>query len=209
MQIQLTSRVLLNMEQKTSFEIVRLDLADDIKNSYEIEDIKIVKTKFISDLYSVFVSFKKENEIDKNWDKLNSVISVELSLDFKSDFERWNLYFFYICKGKVRPYIKYKVENNKAFSRKILVDNFGLELKDETIDFLISKNIINSDLLLENNEKDTNVEKQYNSNSIVYNLIDSKDLNNNKNEENPEILYSELLGLLKNNFVNGRSNSEN
>ena len=36
--------------------------------------------------------------------------------DFKNDFERWNLYFFYLCERKVKDSVKYQIENDKYFS---------------------------------------------------------------------------------------------
>ncbi|MFM2580652.1 ABC-three component system middle component 1 [Vibrio fortis] len=175
-----------------------------MKAAYEVDDIKIIKTNFVSDFYVVFCRFSKEAELKSLWDKLNSVISAELSCDFKNDFERWNLYFFYLCERKVKDSIKYQIENDKYFSRKILIDDSKLKLTSESIEHLISKNIINDDLILSDSKKDDNI--SYTSSSIVYNLIDLEKINDKKDSEK---LFDEVSELLRKSLADSGVSNEN
>ncbi|CAK1777235.1 conserved hypothetical protein [Vibrio crassostreae] len=192
------------MKQKVSYDVVRTDHAEEIKAAYEVDDIKIIKTNFVSDFYVVFCRFSKEAELKSLWDKLNSVISAELSCDFKNDFERWNLYFFYLCERKVKDSIKYQIENDKYFSRKILIDDSKLKLTSESIEHLISKNIINDDLILRDSKKDDKL--SYSSNSIVYNLIDLEKINDKKDSEK---LFDEVSELLRKSVADSGVSNEN
>lgn len=192
------------MKPNISYDVVRTDHAEEMKTAYEVDDIKITKTNFVSDFYVVFCRFNKEAELKSLWDKLNSVISAELSCDFKNDFERWNLYFFYLCEKKVKDSIKYQIENDKYFSRKIVIDESRLKLTSESIEYLISKNIINDDLILRDPKKDDKT--PYVSSSIVYNLIDLEKINDKNDSEK---LFDEVLELLRKSFGDNGVSNEN
>ncbi|MDE1347637.1 ABC-three component system middle component 1 [Vibrio aestuarianus] len=192
------------MKPKISYDVVRTDHAEEMKAAYEVDDIKIIKTNFVSDFYVVFCRFSKEGELKSLWDKLNSVISAELSCDFKNDFERWNLYFFYLCERKVKDSVKYQIENDKYFSRKILIDDSKLKLTSESIEYLISKNIINDDLILTSAKKDDKT--SYTSSSIVYNLIDlEKIIDKNDSEK----LFDEVSESLRKSLADNGVSNEN
>ncbi|MGI2800890.1 ABC-three component system middle component 1 [Photobacterium damselae] len=184
--------------------MVRIDHSEEIKAVYGVDDIKIIKTNFVSDFYVVFCRFSTEAELKSLWDKLNSVISAELGCDFKNDFERWNLYFFYLCEKKVKDSVKYQIENDKYFSRKILIDDSKLKLTSESIKHLISKNIINDDLILSGYKK--NEKMSYTSNSIVYNLIDLEKINDKKDSEK---LFDEVSELLRKSLDDNGASYEN
>lgn len=192
------------MKPNISYDVVRTDHAEEMKTAYEVDDIKITKTNFVSDFYVVFCRFNKEAELKSLWDKLNSVISAELSCDFKNDFERWNLYFFYLCEKKVKDSIKYQIENDKYFSRKIVIDESRLKLTSESIEYLISKNIINDDLILRDPKKDDKT--PYVSSSIVYNLIDLEKINDKNDSEK---LFDEVSELLRKSLGDNGVSNEN
>ncbi|MEZ8804652.1 ABC-three component system middle component 1 [Vibrio atlanticus] len=192
------------MKPKISYDVVRTDHAEEMKAAYEVDDIKIIKTNFVSDFYVVFCRFSKEGELKSLWDKLNSVISAELSCDFKNDFERWNLYFFYLCERKVKDSVKYQIENDKYFSRKILIDDSKLKLTSESIEYLISKNIINDDLILRSSKKDDKT--SYTSSSIVYNLIDLEKIIDKKDSEK---LFDEVSESLRKSLADNGVSNEN
>lgn len=179
------------MKQKISYEVVQVELSEDLKTNYNLEDAQIVKIQIINGLYIIFYKFKKEATLVKNWDNLNSVVAAELSSTFENDYERWNLYSFYLCERSVKPSVKYKIEHDKYFSRKIVLGKFESNLDGDSISSLVSKYIINDDLVIKDVEY---VDLSYSSESIVYGLIESE---KTSNKHEIESLYLKLLSMLR------------
>jgi hypothetical protein len=90
------------------------------------------------------------NDIDSmtdNWEMLNSVIAVDYQSNLKSEFSRWNIYLLLWCDVPVTKTVKYKIENDRAFLRKIVFDNKKAPRTKESLAKFLDKVVLGADLL--------------------------------------------------------------
>ena len=87
--------------------------------------------------YNLYVfSALLENELDleKLWTKLTNAIAVFFQGELEKEIEIWNIYILFLVKEKVSRDLKYRIEQDKYSTRKIVLDN----IKD--IDLSTSEN---------------------------------------------------------------------
>lgn len=109
----------------------------ELKTTYELDDLQIID---LNNIISVLVK-TNSNILHNNWTKLNSMLSELLDEYLDSSFKKWNVYILYITIDKVSKELKYKIENNTFFARKIVEDSYTFELADENIEKLIAEHI--------------------------------------------------------------------
>lgn len=97
---------------------------------------------------SVFVFyFEEENELKKAWNNVSGNIAGLYQAELTEDFDMWNIYTFYLCKSKISLALKYKIENDRFSSRKIVLDNYDKEISDMGIKDIINEHITNIDII--------------------------------------------------------------
>ncbi|BAF71690.1 ABC-three component system middle component 1 [Sulfurovum sp. NBC37-1] len=154
---------------------------EEIKLNYDLNYLKVVKYESY-DLIVIFIKEKSSNKLKENWQKTCSVLSESIEDELLIDnFIRWNVYILYTLEEEVSNELKYKIENNTFFARKIIEDRYKLDLTDENIQKLIEKHITFNDIRL---IKTSQVNDKYSSDSKVYSeLKDLHDINANKIDE--------------------------
>lgn len=118
----------------------------ELEEKYFLKSIKLNEVKFKSDFAVVILEFFNTTDLDNNWQKINNVLSQGLSKYLVDDFKKWNVYLLYVVNEKVDKGLKYKIENNTFFSRKILVDSYESELSEIAVEKLINTNILFKDI---------------------------------------------------------------
>jgi len=86
------------------------------------------------------------NDIEKlntNWDEVSNIICADYQTTLKSEFDRWNIYLVFFCEEIIDRKIKYQIENDKHFMRKIVCD-FYTNKADKLV--FINKQLLGSDL---------------------------------------------------------------
>ncbi len=182
------------------------EFADQLKEEYGLHDMKIIKTKYIAEYYSVFIITPTEKLLEDIWEKLNSTIAVELTPHFNTEYELWNMYLFFLSQEDISNTLKFKIEHNKFSSRKIVADVKSTGLDMVTIDQLISKYITNEDITIsEVDNLPQTKENSYSNDSTIYKLIEKCNLKSTKsaNKENVEKLYSEIIKEIKHEIKKG------
>ncbi len=143
-------------------------------NFLKIEIIKDLIEKYEGELchYSnkddwkinVFIYKSNSENIEKNWRKIASSISVLYQSELtklEDEFEKWNFYIFFISTDKITKELKNLIETNRFSSRKVVEDNYTGNLSDTTANQLITKHIINDDLISFLNIKKNKTENEY------------------------------------------------
>ncbi|MCG3692499.1 ABC-three component system middle component 1 [Aliarcobacter butzleri] len=173
------------MKQKQSLKKINNNSVNLLKEQYFISELHLIEKDSI-------ILIMKLNEIDKLmenngklFDNLTSTLSMLLEEYLQDDFKRWNVYFIYITAEPVTKEIKYKVENDTFFARKIVEDNYLFQLSDENIKNIISEHIDFTDLKINVTQP---IQEIYESNSEVYLKLKDKDSINEKQID--EILKS-------------------
>ncbi len=156
---------------------------DEIKSNYNLNDLKIIKDD-VYDLIIILIKEKNINKLEENWKKISSILSECIEDELQVDnFIRWNVYIVYLLEKEVTKELKYKIENNTFFARKIIEDNYNNDLTEDNIKKLIEKHITFNDIKLTTTTQSSD---NYSSESKVY--IELKDLNNIDKSKIDEIL---------------------
>jgi hypothetical protein len=96
---------------------------------------------------SVFVFLlDKEDRLEQMWNKVSGNIAGNYQSELVDEFAVWNIYVFYLCRTNVSIGLKYKIENDRFSSRKIVLDNYAEEVSDIGIDDIIRGHITNADI---------------------------------------------------------------
>ncbi|MBD3343179.1 MAG: AAA family ATPase [Candidatus Lokiarchaeota archaeon] len=127
---------------------------------YEIKDIVAVNNDVDIFLYKIlnpleffcfFVKYKSARLLEKSWSKLNSSIASYFQSELTNEFQIWNIYIVFACEDDVKKEIKYKIENDRFSSRKIVLDKIE-SLNESIIKDIIINKITNTNLELEQNK---------------------------------------------------------
>lgn len=76
--------------------------------------------------YYIFVSENpSESSLNSMWEQLNNDIALHFQSNLKKSIEIWNIYTFYFVRDKISKETKYRIEQDKYCSRKIVFDGLG------------------------------------------------------------------------------------
>jgi hypothetical protein len=134
---------------------------NEFKATYELDDMQVIET---NNIICIFVKTNNCN-LENNWKKINSILSELINEYLDSSFKKWNVYIIYVVTDLVSKELKYKIENNTFFARKIVEDNYSSELTDEEIKKIISEHIIFNDLQINLTQP---AQEEYSSESEIY-----------------------------------------
>lgn len=141
-----------------------------------------------SQIHSVFVGNLAADELKNEWIRITNFIAMQYQSSLNSDFERWNLYLFFILTDAktVSDDLKYTIENNTFSSRKIIED------ASLSVDVLIKKHVANELYLDSDENRTTSYEFSYNS--IIYDVLKDKTIKKkNILTEQLNLAYTELI----------------
>lgn len=157
---------------------------EELKTTYSLDSIQFVE---MNKIVSVFIKINGAI-LNSIWKRINSVLSEYLAEYLDSSFKKWNVYILFTTTDTVSKELKYDIENNKFFARKIVADNYHEQLTDDNIEKLILKYITINDLKIENQLPTS---KDYVSTSEVYRLLKDKEIINSAQ-------IDDILKLLEN-----------
>ena len=141
-----------------------------------------------SQIHSVFVGNLDEEELKNQWMRITNFIAIQYQSNLNSDFERWNLYLFFLLPDEipVSDNLKYTIENNTFSSRKIIED------ASMSAEVLIKKHIANELSLDFDVHRTTSYE--FSHNSIIYDVLKDKTIKKkNILTEQLNLAYTELI----------------
>lgn len=175
---------------KNTVEVLREMFADF--------EMKFQTVQFPVTVSVFFFTFGDAGALQENWEKMQKAIAgyYQTSLADGADFERWNIYIFYLCCELVASELKYKIQNDKFSSRKIVVENFSATVGEETLNELIAEHITNTDLIGAGGSFSVNGEKRskkkYTSDSGVWKIICSAPLPKEKDSATVDKLLAQI-----------------
>jgi hypothetical protein len=143
-------------------------------------------------IHAVFVEIYTEDYLKENWVAITNTIALHFQSKFEGDFERWNLYLFFLLPKNIilRDELKYKIENDTFSSRKI-VEDISL-----STDALFKKHI-NNQLSIEGLKLQSD-SSDFEYNPIIWDILKDKTIKKAIiiHEEQMKT-YEELLNKLK------------
>ena len=164
---------------KASLEFENIDFLERLFPEFKPQ---LSKVQFIGTISVFSFFFESEADLNEKWESITSSIAVNYQSEFEDEgqeFERWNIYIFFVVRGNVDSQLKYKIENDKFSSRKIIQDNVDEVLNADSISELIQKHITHSDLnksVIDEGDKSDAI-PSYSSNSAIYKLVEDFHLN--------------------------------
>ncbi|MGF7028982.1 MULTISPECIES: ABC-three component system middle component 1 [Sphingobacterium] len=119
-----------------------------IEKIYPGVKVGLYQVSFLGTINVFTLLFPTENLLKEQWKDLYSSIAAYFQADLPSsaEFERWNMYIFYVCRESVEKELQYKIENDRFACRKIVLGNYKEEVNDEAVEKIISHHITNTDL---------------------------------------------------------------
>jgi len=173
----------------------------------------LLKVEFGGDISVFAFSFDNESELSDNWRKITSSVAAYYQSTFdneKNDFERWNIYILFLVQTPVDSQLKYRIENDKFSSRKIVHDESTTQPDMEYLQTLIDKYVVDTDITItepavSKSAKSTAV---YSSDSCIYRIIDDspvKTVGKAVDKEGIENLYQQILNEIRHEIQKSRN----
>jgi len=149
---------------------------NELMSNYNLNNLKVVE--YESNSIIIFLDFQTIENLAENWKNINNVLSEDIDEFINTLIMRWNVYCIYTTIEDLNKELKYKIQNNTFFARKIVEDNYTLDLSEENIKKLISSHISFDDLDIKGtrpkNEEYTSDSKVYKELSEIDKLDDDK-----------------------------------
>lgn len=174
-------------------DISNFQLNDELTSQSKINYYKAFS---LMTFHVFIIETDKEETLEKIWNKLNSKIAFNMKDEFDSNFEKWNLYIFFLVSEDCSIPLKYEIENNPFSSRKIVIGNNKNIMSHEEI---IGTYIFDSDM-------DLNVTAQieldeFKQGSEIFNLIKEPkvelSVDGRNKDKSVTIIYEEILKIYK------------
>ena len=174
----------------------------------------LLKVEFVGDVSVFAFMFDNESDLSDNWRKITSSVAAYYQSAFedeKNDFERWNIYILFIVRTPVGFQLKYKIENDKFSSRKIVHDNATEIITVDTLESFIEKYIVVSDLPVFEPaaySMSSDCARAYSDDSRIYRLIDNSQLKNSGQAKEREALgdlYQQIIKEIKDEIQESRN----
>ena len=120
-------------------------LVEDTKLNFEREFPSVtidhrLTTLGTGEINCFFIKVPDAATLELKWRHFSNFIAITFQNEIEDEFQRWNLYLFYIINGDVSTRLKYLIENDTFSSRKIVVEH------QDNFDEIILNNISNNDL---------------------------------------------------------------
>ena len=145
-----------------------------------------------SQIHSVFVGNLDVEELKNDWVRITNFIAIQYQSNLNTDYERWNLYLFFLLPNGINipDDLKYTIENNTFFSRKIIED------ASLSVEALINKHV-NNELALEDKKHRTK-SFVFSYDPTIYDVLKDKTIKKkNILPEQLNLAYDELTTKFK------------
>ena len=122
--------------------------------------------------HALLIKTINAESLKADWIKISNFIALNFQNKLENDFERWNIYLFFLVHNEVSNEVKYQIENDTFSSRKIVI------VGENNFEEIIKAHIINNNLTITSKRKFDNVE--FKPNPIIWETIEGKILKKTK-----------------------------
>lgn len=146
-----------------------------------------IKCKYVNigenKAYVFFVKITN-SVLSESWEEISDFIALYFQNDLTSEFERWNIYLFFLVPEEIDQDLKYKIENDTFSSRKILIEG------RTDIDEIIDEYILAKSISLEFVEK---TEKNFEPDPLIEVILKGKELRKQRRTGEANPAFDELV----------------
>jgi hypothetical protein len=123
---------------------------------------------------SVFSCWVENEELlEQFWSRINCLIGTEYQTKLQDEFSSWNIYLAFFIPAEVSNALKYNIENETFFMRKVVFDSKEKTLDKVNISTYLNNHILGKDIRIEQrSNQETDDESSYSS--ITQKLLDDK-----------------------------------
>jgi hypothetical protein len=141
-------------------------------------------------IHAFFIENSSKDSLGNNWRKISNFIALHFQNNLENEFERWNLYLFFLNAPGISNDLKYQIENDTFSSRKIIIDC------PMDKDSIINKHILNNNLSI-NRESESLVDNDFQPKKLVWDLLKGKTLKKVRNTSEVEKSFNQLVKAIK------------
>jgi hypothetical protein len=131
------------LESECDIEFLRLAFPEIEFNLYRA---KIDDNSFLS-VFSCWV--ENEELLEKFWSRINCLIGTEYQTKLPDEFSSWNIYLAFFIPEKVSNALKYNIENETFFMRKVVFDSKEKDLDKANVSTYLNNHILGKDIRIE------------------------------------------------------------
>jgi len=162
-------------------------------------EVQISEVTYCGQISVVFIKSPTQDRLTEIWNDISNAVAIYYQTKLDSEFERWNLYLFYILELEVEKGLKYRIENDPVSSRKIVIDNYPTLLDDLSMAAIISQHITNTNLDI-NAQQPASV--PFTKHTIIGAEVDAALAATGKTKGKSSIDIAELLTKIENRLKN-------
>ena len=96
-------------------------------------------------------SCRIENDemLERLWSRINNLIGTEYQTQLDDEFSSWNIYLVFFTPQRISNALKYTIENDTFFVRKVVFDSQLVQLEKEHIAAYFNDHILGKDIKVE------------------------------------------------------------
>ncbi len=128
-------------------------ILDVLRSSYNVFNFLLYKGGKKEEFSIFVISVPSVEDLDYDWEKIVSKIAVEYQSQLGKGPELWNVYLVFIAHFEIPRGLKYKIENDKYSSRKIVFDKLSETIEESEITRLISERIFELNIETQKSQK--------------------------------------------------------
>jgi hypothetical protein len=109
---------------------------------------KIDENSFLS-VFSCWV--ENEELLEKFWSRISNLIGTEYQIELHDEFSSWNIYLAFFIPTEISNALKYNIENETFFMRKVVFDSKEKDLDKANVSTYLNNHILGKDIRIEQN----------------------------------------------------------
>ncbi|MDB5004384.1 MAG: hypothetical protein JWQ34_2609 [Mucilaginibacter sp.] len=161
--------------------------------------VQISEVTYCGQISVVFIKSPTQDRLTEIWNDISNAVAIYYQTKLNTEFERWNLYLFYILESAAEKGLKYRIENDPVSSRKIVIDNYPGVLDAAGMAAIISQHITNTNLDISAQQP---APIPFTKHSIIGTEIDAVLAATGKTKGKSSIDVAELLTKIENRLKN-------
>lgn len=133
------------MYHKSEEIMDKIKISSENNSGYDSIDCWI-KDEGDYQLYFFTVIIQDETELNNIWKRVTADIALYFQSELELDIEIWNIYIVFICKNSISKELKYKIEQNKYSTRKLVMERVKFPLSIKDIHSILDKKLFNIEI---------------------------------------------------------------
>ncbi|MFT5621799.1 MAG: hypothetical protein ACI9GY_000711 [Brevundimonas sp.] len=113
---------------------------------FSLHRAKIGENSFLT-VFSCWV--ENEELLEMFWSRINNLIGTEYQTKLQDEFSSWNIYLAFFIPAEVSNALKYNIENETFFMRKVVFDSKEKALDKVNISTYLNNHILGKDIRIE------------------------------------------------------------